>query len=532
MHIGVVTLGRVGAVGIRKGWTRRIHIIGTALIPVEDELHTTLKHTEVQTRIHGLGCFPGEVIRNLAGNRGVAHTADTVQRAAPFARTFTHIAEIKFLHKSVGGDATVAQFAEGAAYLEAGNPLGIYFPPVFLGYAPGGRGRREETPLAIGWELGGTVVTAVHLEEVTLVVGVVETKHKTGNAPAAGVGGNTHIIAHCEVDVVRIVSEQVIAFGRDGFPGLPFVVVSCHCLEVVLVGKGIFILRIGVGSDVVRLGEVFLQVIVHLWSTQPGNLAGRRAVWDACALLELVLVTVRIGKIGVQAEGIVEEVRLEAGSGLVVADRAVFIVLPGYEATYGVGAGHRHGPVRVENRGTDGAGHIDGGPEVSGVLFVGTGRNVVELVVEGYILRNLEPGAKACAHFRPQVHGVVLVRAKVEQSVVLEETAGNIVIHVLGAAADRDVVGLGGRIILIEEIVVVRVAVVDILTVRADFGCALDAGKFALAELLKPLAGEVLHLVDRGLILAGHVVVSLVEQRSIDITVRNDVRDGGGGHNR
>ena len=37
--------------------------------------------------------------------------------------------------------------------------------------------------------------------------------------------------------------------------------------------------------------------------------------------------------------------------------------------------------------------------------------------------------------------------------------------------------GLGGREILVEEIIIVRVAVVDVFAVRADFRGALDAGQ-------------------------------------------------------
>ena len=526
-HVGVVALRGVGAIGVREGGTGGIHIIGTPLVPVEGELQPAGEHTQVEAGINRLGGLPGEVVRDLAGSAGVAHSAYAVEAAAPFADALAHSAIGKFLHKSIGADAAVAELAEGAADLEACDPLRIHLEPVLLGYTPRGGSGREKAPLAIGRELGGTVVTAVDLEEISFVVGVVETEHKTGNPPAAFAGGYAHIVADGEVYTVGVVGEQVVTLGGDGLPLLLLVVVAGHRLEVVLLLEGVLILGVGVDGYIVGAGGIFLQVVVEAGGAEIAYIIRSLAVRDYSALTELGLAAVGVGEVGVDAEGVLEEVGVDRGRRLVVADLAVGVVVARHEAADGVGAGHCHRAVRVEDRRTGTACHVDGSPEVAGALLVGSTRDVVELVVEGDVLGNLEPGADVGAHLGAEVEGVVFVRTQLEEAVVPVETSRDIVAENLAAAADGDVVGVGKSVFLVEEIVVVGVAVVDVLAVGAELGRALVAGQLTLAEVLEPGQRKGLHLVHRVMMLAGDGIVGLVEQAGIDITVRDNIGNGG-----
>ena len=280
---------------------------------------------------------------------------------------------------------------------------------MLLGYTPRGGSGREEAPLAAGRELGGTVVAAVDLEEIPVVVGVVEAEHETGDPPAAFVGGNGHIVADGEVYTVGVVGEQVVTLGGDGLPLLLLVVVAGHRLEVVLLLEGVLILGVGVDGYVVGAGGIFLQVVVEAGGAEIAYLIRSFAVGNDRTLAELSLAAVGVGEVGVDAEGVLEEVGVDRGRRLVVADLAVGVVVARDKAADGVGAGLRHRAVRVEDRGTRVAFSVDGGPEVTRGLLVGCTGDVVVLVVEGDVLGNLQPGTDVGAHLGAEVKGVVLV---------------------------------------------------------------------------------------------------------------------------
>ena len=110
----------------------------------------------------------------------------------------------------------------------------------------------------------------------------------------------------------------------------------------------------------------------------------------------------------------------------------------------------------------------------------------------------------------PDVHRKVGVRVEVEQALVVVDTARDDVAQGTCRAARGQIVGVGENVVLVQDIEVVRVAVVDILSGFIHDGALGDAGWLRTVV----------------------VVPGFVEEAGIDISVIHDIRHGGRLHER
>ena len=242
-----------------------------------------------------------------------------------------------------------------------------------------------------------------------------------------------------------------------------------------------------------------------------------------------------VGEVRVQAQAVVEERGLRADGvlglpvGVFAAAGAVQDVTDRIDGAVGQGA------VRVEDRGAGVAFIRDVAPDVAARFALRLGHHVLAPGDVG-VGRDLEPGRDLVAHLHAAVvHPVgVGVHLTVEQTVVVVQTGGHVVVELVVRAGHGDVVRLGEREVLVQDVVVVRArVVVEPASGRADGAVGhqglVVAGRGPLAVFLQPGGGELHRLVDRGRVAALVVVPGVIEVLRPDITVGDDVRHRGRG---
>ena len=111
---------------------------------------------------------------------------------------------------------------------------------------------------------------------------------------------------------------------------------------------------------------------------------------------------------------------------------------------------------------------------------------MVRIVVIRHILRDSEPGEHLHRGLAPDVERTVFVRIEVEQSVVVVDTAGQIVAQAAHRPRRGKIMRMGENAFLVEGVVVVGVAVVDVSAVRVERRLTGIAVQFAEAEVVHP----------------------------------------------
>ena len=109
-------------------------------------------------------------------------------------------------------DGLVADHTPGSAELEGGEDVLDIDHPGLFGHAPAGGEGREPAPLKGGGELGGSVVTEVGLQEVTLLEVVVHTAEETdGGTPGVVAADGLGTGSQRELRVVDV--HEVLLLG-------------------------------------------------------------------------------------------------------------------------------------------------------------------------------------------------------------------------------------------------------------------------------------------------------------------------------
>ena len=240
-----------------------------------------------------------------------------------------------------------------------------------------------------------------------------------------------------------------------------------------------------------------------------------------------------VGEVRIEAEVIVQEGRL-GGDGVLCLTVGVLAVARSVEdVTDGIYAAVGEGAVRVEDRRAGVAFIRDVTPDVTAGFALRLGHHVVAVCDVG-VGSDLEPGSDLVAYLHAAVvHLVgVGVHLTVEQTVVVVETGGYIVVELVVRAGDGEVVGLGEGEILIEVIVVVgSLVIVEPAALGADGAVGNEgfvvSGLGPLAIFVQPCHGELHGLVDGGRVAAFIVVPGIVEVLCPGVTVGNHIRHGG-----
>ena len=520
-QVGIIAFRRTGAVGVRQAGAHRVHVQRIAHVIIGRQVDLAVIESQVHAAVDGPGGFPGESVRNLAGDGSRAVFALAVDDIGK-------VAEAEAFHIGVGIHITVAEFAPGEAELGVGEDGGIDLEPGFLRDSPGGRYGREETPLLGRGELGGAVVAAVQLQEVSLVVGVIDPAEEAGRAPARliGIGGN--VVAHGELDILRILRDEPVTEHLANLTPGTFPVETGEDLDIVFPAPDFGKLGILVGGEIGLAVPGILDKVVHTRRADPGDMPGRLAVGNHGVFLGVVVPGRLVGKVGVQAQAMVEELCPETGRAAEVVPELVRVVLSGHQAADGHGGTFGERAVRIPDGDAHMALILNGAEEESAVVLVMGGGDMVLVVIDGDILPDGEPVRGTGGDFGTQRRGVIGVRIEIQDTVVFVDTARKVIVNLARRAAGGKVVGLGKGEGLVDDVVVVGVAVVHIASALVQYGFLLDALLLAAQELVHPGLGILLAGIDTGRLGTHIIVIGLVEQAGIDITVIHDVRQVGG----
>ena len=306
---------------------------------------------------------------------------------------------------------------------------------MLLGEPPGRRDRREKSPLLLGRELGRAVVAAVEFNEITLVEGIIQPEEKARRPPARLVGIGRDVVTERKLDVLRILGDQPVAEYLADFAQGTLPVKTDEGFEIVLAVPDVGIFRIFVGSEVSCAVPGVLNIVIDTRRAEPGDPAGRFTVGDHRILLGVIVPGRLDGEIGIQAQGMLEEFGPEPGCRFEFVAKLVRVILAGHEAADGHCTGFGKGAVRVPDGRTDAAVVLDGAQVEAVVGLVGAGGNVVLVVVEGNILPDSQPFGGTGGHFCAEGCRQICIRIEIEDTVVLIETAGEVVIEFAGRSA-------------------------------------------------------------------------------------------------
>ena len=529
-HFRVVALRGGSAEDVRQGRAHRVHVQRTALVDVAGEGQPAVQEAQVDTAVEGLGRLPGQGLGHRGRGGGVADLlpVDDGTRA-----------EVEGLVVGVHAHVTVAQGTVGTAELDVGDDVLVHLEPRLLAHAPTGGNGREERPALAGRELGGTVVTAVHFEEIALGEVVVHAEERAGRAPLGIVALDGLVVqAHGEVQVVHVRGEQAVVVGIRALERLALVVVTEQELEVVE-ADSVLKLRVLVGGDIVVGAEGFADVIGQTLDFGQGLddalIAGERGRKPVNVG---VVGTGPVGEVRVEAEAVVQERRLGADGVLRLPVRVLAVAGSVQDVTHGIHAAVGERAVRVQDRGAGVAFIGDVAPDVAVAFALGF-RHHVLAVGDAGVGRHLEPVRHLVTHLHAAVVQLVGVRVHlaVKQTVVVVQTGRHIVVELVVGAGDGEVVRLGEREVLVQGVIVVHaLGEVEPAALRAERTVGNEdlvvPGLRALAVFLQPRRGEFHRLVDGGRVAALVVVPGQVEVLRPGVTVGDHVRHGGRGFER
>ena len=216
-HLCVVALGRGCAVHGGHRGAERVHIRGVAVVVVAAEREPAAQQVEVKAEVVGGGTLPGQGYGHHAGHGCVGRQVAAKHDVGGLADG--HLGSIE-----VGAHVAVAHSTGGDAQLEVVHPAAAPLHPGLVRNPPGCRGGREESPLAVGRELGGTVIASADFQQILASVGVVQTGEGAHIRPAVAAGADIGFAVHKGEG--GLAGSEACAGGGQGLVGLPLGVPS------------------------------------------------------------------------------------------------------------------------------------------------------------------------------------------------------------------------------------------------------------------------------------------------------------------
>ena len=349
-HIGVVALGSRCSEGIGKRRPDGVHVDRFADVVVGREVQPAVQETGVQSYVEGFGGFPADVVGNLPREARVAQLGLPEEVAGRIARTGTEGRQTERFEIGVGIDVAVAQRTVRSAHFEVRNSHRADIPKLLLRNAPGGRSRREETPLRVIGEFRGTVVAAVDFEQIAVVVGVVETEEGSHITPAATAAGDRHDVAQREVDVAGVGHQQTVALRVGRLVVLLLVVVTGQRLEIVLLGEGVLEFGVGVGGHIGRQLQRLLHHVVGLGRAEIDSFALVGTVRNGSGLLGFGVVLGAEREVARQVQAVFQHRDVECGGVFERLGRTVEPIVARHQSADGIGARLGQRTVGIEDR--------------------------------------------------------------------------------------------------------------------------------------------------------------------------------------
>ena len=490
------------------------HVLGVTDIAFCREVEAAVQEGQVDTRVLLDGTLPGQAGGNRSGNGGQSRLGAAQQIGGLGARGDGTDGGIVIAH------LLVTQLTIGETELGVVPPGTERSEEGFLADSPTQGDRRGEDPAAAAEETGRTVITAVHFQEVTVLVVIVETGEIAGRLDFVLAAGNFHplisfLVRTGQVEVVQFEGIKVVADGFEILDVTGLIVDTGHQLQVVGFIPGGRIGRIQVGG-LVRLGVHRLRQLVLESRTGVhglddtgigGVLAGHRTVLVAGNLEgvgEVALDRHTLEGLDGHIDGIAEIIDL-VGVVVTVGQRHHQTVHQGVAVVGGLVEGRA---VRVEGRI---AGRGMGGRAVQRVVDAAAARIEVGAVEIAQVFADTQPLGDVEAHLRADVIPVIVVGVDVEHTLLVGVTAGNQVVHMICSAARGNGVARGRLDVLVQDMppVGVRVIIIDVfagLVLADDHPRTLGILHLVIAAVPK------FHHVRLGIVVQVGAVVGVHEQ--------------------
>ena len=441
-QFGVVALGRRGAVDRRQRNAGRVHVGGVAAVVVAAERETVVQEIKVEPQVVGRRLLP----RQRHGHR----TADRRIGGQPSAEHDVRSGNHGHLRRvGVGIDVAVAHRTGRKADLEVVEPLLRPLHPRLLRHAPRHRCRGEESPFGVGRELRRTVVAAAHLGQVLALVTVIEPKESAHVRPDVSTDGRVGRRTVHQSERRFGSGDEPFAFDRQRLVFLFLDIPACERLERVVVAQLGRPVQVGVGRLIARL--VFDALEIGARSLRlVENLARLFRVFDHRLGVHALAVGVVVGVVGRSGQHVLHQIDVHVE---LVAQVDIVVRAPRSPLREGgiarFGCRGRPRTVGVLHRRKRHSRVVDQTRDLRVVLlmlgFVGIDHR------DRHVVGQTQPRT----HFKRSLgaHVVLLVAvvAHLVDAVHIVETARNIVVGLVAATRNREVVLGRPVVVLVEE---------------------------------------------------------------------------------
>ena len=283
----------------------------------------------------------------------------------------------------------------------------------------------------------------------------------------------------------------------------------------------ILIIGIQVGRNILGPHITFLQVIV--FGTQFDNLPFVSAIRNRYAALRLSLVRIAEREVAPYVQFVFQKRSSKAGRILQHLVIGIDTVLAIDKVTDRISGRESQAAVGVEDR--RGRMALIGNITPDGAAFADVDRVMVIHIGKIHIVLDLQPVEHLYGTFRTQVHHLIIVGIIAEQTVVAIEPSGNVVVQFPVVTGHRQVMVLCESRFLVQGVIIILVAVIDIFTGSIDRHLVSYALLLPSFEVFQPAEGEFLRLVD--VLRVGRIVVprmiGFIEMTGIFISVGHEV---------
>ena len=253
----------------------------------------------------------------------------------------------------------------------------------------------------------------------------------------------------------------------------------------------ILVIGIQVGRDIFGPHITFLQVVVL--GAQFDCLPFMSAIGNRHAALRLPLVCVAEREVAPYVQFVLQERSRKAGRILQHLVIGIDAVLAIDKVTDRISSRESQATVGIEDGRTRMA--FIGNVTPDGTAFADIDRVMVIHVGEIHVVLDLQPVEHLYGTFRTQVHHLIIVGIIAKQTVVAIEPSGNVVVQFPVVTGHRQVMVLRKSRFLIQSVVIVFVAVVDIFAGSIDCHLVSYTLFLPVFEVFQPAEGEFLRLV-------------------------------------
>ena len=536
-QVGAVLLGRGRSEDVGQRERRGEHVLGVADVEVGRDVEAVFEEAQIETEVVGYDRLPRKSVADGVRRRGVIGLFRAVEGVAQLAgRDRFDVVVVRHL--------LVAERAVREAHLGVVPPVAHRLPEFLLRDAPSGRCRGEEAPAVVGGEARRTVVACRHFEKVLAGVVVVRTGEIT-QRPVGRIRLDAAFdLALRHVDEAQLLAQRPFLADAQFRRAEVLEVAAGYGREVVLAPR-VAVIEVGVDHMAVIVVAVLLIEVVDrtVGEIDHGGLRRVPCVGRRIGAVGSEVVAAAVGVVGVEFQILVacEVERHPVGDDVVVVLARVLVASVGEYAAASAGDRrvgeldavgiNERGAVGVDRneRRADVVGHVE--EDAVGVELFGT---VLLPVTAVFVVGHLHADVVRVVHPRRYFGGdlraervavVDILGAMVEQAFTVEVAAADVVVDLVVAARERNVV-LGFGTAALEHVVVpVEVAQIAVFAVAVGD----DPRAVGMLGLVVAAVVEHLHLLVR--VVPAHIafrrVAEFVGEFHVVVSRRDEVGRGG-----